>query len=178
MTMEGIREMGKASYPKLFAITLAALACIFIFFFWRYEIEPETFLNSSTIRFMIVFSLLFAVVLSFAQIKWGKGPKLHTLKDYLKLYAGMILVLAMFCYVLLTTLTWLLPGQLSTYSSLYEYSSSGRHSCSGASLYDPDLDTKIKVCHPNGNLFGDKTILITKRTNQLGMVVTHAVTIP
>ncbi|WP_036626053.1 hypothetical protein [Pantoea sp. AS-PWVM4] len=168
--------MMTSSYPKLFSLTLIVLGCIFGFFTWQYEIDRETFLRPLTIRNMLLSSLLLAVPLLFAMIKWGTGAKPHTAKDYIKLYSGVVLLLCMVSYFLLTTLTWLLPGQISTYSTPYEYDSAGRHSCSGARLYDPDLEEKIKVCYPAGNVYGGNVITITKRSNALGMTVIHAVT--
>lgn len=168
--------MKTSSYPKLFSITLIVLGCIFGFFTWQYEIDQETFLKPLTIRNMLLSSLLLTVPLLFALIKWGKGAKPHTAKDYIKLYFGVALLLGMLIYMLLTTLTWLLPGQVSTYSAPYEYASAGRHGCSGARLYDPDLEERIKVCYPAGNLYDGNVITITKRSNALGMTVIHAVT--
>ena len=87
---------------------------------------------------------------------------------------GMVFVFS----ALFTTLTWLLPGVESTYTAPYRYSSGGSRSCSGASVYDRDLDEEIRICEPSGNLYSGRTLRVIKRTNALGMVVIDATTLP
>lgn len=81
-----------------------------------------------------------------------------------------------FSYILVITVVWLIPGTITTYSAPYVFSGSGRYSCSGADVDDPDLNRRIKVCEPVGNYFGRGTMVVTKRSNALGMTVVYAAT--
>ncbi|WP_256843865.1 MULTISPECIES: hypothetical protein [unclassified Pantoea] len=92
----------------------------------------------------------------------------------IKLFAGSVLLMAFFSYMLLTTVIWLLPGTLSKYTAYSEFSGGGRHDCSGVEVNDPDLQRRIKVCEPVGNYFAGGTVHVTKRSNAAGMSIVNA----
>lgn len=85
--------------------------------------------------------------------KWGKGEAVNGILNNIKLFAGSVLLVTFFSYMLLTTVIWLLPGTLSNYTAYSEFSGGGRHDCSGVEVNDPDLQRRIKVCEPVGNYF-------------------------
>ena len=103
--------------------------------------------------------------------------QIQDIKDNIKLYAGSVLIIALLGYMLVSTVVWLLPGTLSTYTAAYEFSARTRHGCSGANVDDPDLKRRIKVCEPAGNYFSRGTLNVTKRSNAMGMTVLHAATL-
>ncbi|MEG3129384.1 hypothetical protein SC171_10590 [Pantoea cypripedii] len=170
--------MKNYSYLTLLIATTAGLGIIFGFIVWRSSIDENTFLSSSTLKIMLLSVFILALLPFFGILKWGKGKKPQSPDDYLKLYAGSVIIVTLLSYLLLINAAWLLPGQITSYTATYEFSASGRHSCAGASFYDPDLKKSIKVCKPAGDYFTNKTIRVTKRSNMLGMVVIYAKTAP
>jgi hypothetical protein len=169
--------MKKYSYPYLLTLAIAVVAAIFGFFAWRNMIYRPTFLSHAAFRYMVMTALAMTVVVCFA-LRKRFAANISTRTEYLKAWCGMALGMVFVFSALFTTLTWLLPGVESTYTAPYRYSSGGSRSCSGASVYDRDLDEEIRICEPSGNLFSDKTLRVIKRTNALGMVVIDATTFP
>ncbi|SFE00918.1 hypothetical protein SAMN05216563_102513 [Phytobacter palmae] len=169
--------MKKYSYPYLFTVTIAAVAAIFGFFVWRNLVYRTTFLSHTTCRYMVMASLATTVLACFA-LRKRFAANISTRTEYLKAWCGMALGMALIFSALFTTLTWLLPGVESSYIAPYHYSSGSSRSCSGAQVYDRDLDEEIRVCGPSGNLYSARTLRVIKRTNALGMVVIDATTLP
>ncbi|WP_337024755.1 MULTISPECIES: hypothetical protein [unclassified Pantoea] len=168
--------MKSCSYTTLLLATTVLLGCVFAFFIWRDEVHQTTFLAKQTVRALFVASLVLGLCLSGSIKKWGKGKQIHGVTDNIKLVAGTVLVAYFIIYALLITLTWMLPGKMSTYTSSYEYSARSRNSCSGVDVDDPDLKRQIKVCEPAGNYYYRGNIRVTKRSNVLGMTVVYATT--
>lgn len=164
------------SYPRLLLTTTAVLACMLAIVAWHYEIDQTTYLTRPTIYTLHVSSLFLGLCLLVCIRKWGKGRKIQGIKDNIKLYAGSVLIIALLGYMLVSTVVWLLPGTLSTYTAAYEFSARTRNGCSGANVDDPDLKRRIKVCEPAGNYFGRGTLNVTKRSNAMGMTVLYAAT--
>lgn len=109
------------------------------FFVWRNEIDRNTFLTQSTLD--ALWSAVLPLGLSIFLIikKWGKGEAVNGILNNIKLFAGSVLLVTFFSYMLLTTVIWLLPGTLSNYTAYSEFSGGGRHDCSGVEVNDPDL---------------------------------------
>lgn len=107
--------------------------------------------------------------------KWGKGEPVKGMMNNIKLFAGAVLMVIFLGYMLLTTLVWLLPGTISTYTAYSEFSAGSRNSCSGVDVNDPDLQRRIKVCEPAGNYFGGGMLSVTKRSNAAGMTIVNSV---
>jgi len=168
--------MKSYSYTTLLLATTGVLGCVFAFFIWRDKLDHSTFLANQTVRALFVGSLVLGLCLSGSIKKWGKGKQIHGFTDNIKLVAGTVLIAYFIIYALLITLTWMLPGKMSTYTSRYEFSARSRNSCSGADVDDPDLKRRIKVCEPAGNYFYRGNIRVTKRSNFLGMTVVYATT--
>lgn len=164
------------SYPHLLLTTTAVLACMFAIVTWHYEIDQTTYLTRPTIYALLDSSLFLGLCLLVCIKKLGKGRQMQGIKDNIKLYAGSVLIIALPGYMLVSTVVWLLPGTLSTYTAAYKFSASTRHGCSGAHIEDPDLKRRIKVCEPSGNYFSGGTLNVTKRSNALGMTVMYAAT--
>lgn len=164
------------SYPRLLLITTAVLACMFAIVAWHNEIDQTTYLARPTIYALLVSSLFLGLFLLASIKKWGKGRKIQGITDNIKLYAGSVLIIALLGYMLVSTVVWLLPGTLSTYTAAYEFSARTRNGCSGATVNDPDLKRRIKACEPAGNYFSTGTLYVTKRSNALGMTVMYAAT--
>lgn len=164
------------SCPKLLLATVCGLGCIFACFAWRATVDESTFLARKTLYTLAAMTFIVGSALFFSIKKWGKGPPFYGIKNNLKVFAGSLLMAIFFSYILVITVVWLIPGTITTYSAPYVFSGSGRHSCSGADVDDPDLNRRIKVCEPVGNYFGRGTMVVTKRSNALGMTVIYAAT--
>lgn len=119
-----------------------------------------------------------AFLLSLFWVKKGivKQSGWKSLSAYLKVYAGMCIFAGFFLIIPLTTLTYFLPGETSSYVALYRYTSGSSKSCSGAEVDDPDLHENIRICYPYGNYEYDNIIYVEKKINTLGAVVTYAQT--
>ena len=104
-----------------------------------------------------------AFLLSLFWVKKGivKQSGWKSLSAYLKVYAGMCIFAGFFLIIPLTTLTYFLPGETSSY---------------GAEVDDPDLHENIRICYPYGNYEYDNIIYVEKKINILGAVVTYAQT--
>ena len=164
------------SYPKLLSATVCGLGFIFACFAWRSTIDESTFLAQKTLYTLAAMTFIVGSALFFSIKKWGKGPPFYGIKNNLKMYAGALLMAIFFSYILVITVVWLTPGTITTYSAPYVFSGSGRYECRGADVDDPDLHRRIKVCEPVGNYFGRGILVITKRSNTLGMTVVYAAT--
>ncbi|MCX8959073.1 hypothetical protein EHW65_18100 [Erwinia psidii] len=161
--------------PQLLSATVVGLCCIFAFFAWRYQIEQSTFLTRRVLHTLLVAGFILGLCLAFIIKKWGKGERIQGIMENIKLCAGTILIVGFFCYILITTVVWLLPGTMSTYSATSDFSSRTRYGCSGAYVDDPDLNRRIKICDPVGYYFDGRTLRVTKRSNALGMTIVYAV---
>lgn len=168
----------KDSYPYLICMTVSGLIFIFLFFWWRADIYRVTFLNQSISHYYILFSMGIAFLLSLFWVKKGivKQSGWKSLSAYLKVYAGMCIFAGFFLIIPLTTLTYFLPGETSSYVAPYRYTSGSSKSCSGAEVDDPDLHENIRICYPYGNYEYDNIIYVEKKINTLGAVVTYAQT--
>lgn len=155
-------------------IIIAALGCL-LFFVWRNEIDRNTFLTESVLDALWCAVLPLGLALFIIIKKWGKGESVNGMKDNAKLFGGAVLLMTFFCYMLLTTVIWLLPGTLSTYTAYSEFSGGGRNDCSGVEVNDPDLQRRIKVCEPVGNYYAGGTVRVTKRSNAAGMSIVNAI---
>lgn len=171
-------NMKKDSYPYLICMTVSGLIFIFLFFWWRADIYRVTFLNQSISHYYILFSMGIAFLLSLFWVKKGivKQRGWKSLSAYLKVYAGMCIFAGFFLIIPLTTLTYFLPGETSSYVAPYRYTSGSSKSCSGAEVDDPDLHENIRICYPYGNYEYDNIIYVEKKINILGAVVTYAQT--
>ncbi|EFL4442171.1 hypothetical protein M4I03_003217 [Escherichia coli] len=171
-------NMKKDSYPYLICMTVSGLIFIFLFFWWRADIYRGTFLNQSISHYYILFSMGIAFLLSLFWVKKGivKQRGWKSLSAYLKVYAGMCIFAGFFLIIPLTTLTYFLPGETSSYVAPYRYTSGSSKSCSGAEVDDPDLHENIRICYPYGNYEYDNIIYVEKKINILGAVVTYAQT--
>lgn len=171
-------NMKKDSYPYLICMTVSGLIFIFLFFWWRADIYRVTFLNQSISHYYILFSMGIAFLLSLFWVKKGivKQRGWKSLSAYLKFYAGMCIFAGFFLIIPLTTLTYFLPGETSSYVAPYRYTSGSSKSCSGAEVDDPDLHENIRICYPYGNYEYDNIIYVEKKINILGAVVTYAQT--
>ncbi|MFS3751549.1 hypothetical protein ACK6U5_19535 [Escherichia coli] len=172
------RNMKKDSYPYLICMTVSGLIFIFLFFWLRADIYRVTFLNQSISHYYILFSMGIAFLLSLFWVKKGivKQRGWKSLSAYLKVYAGMCIFAGFFLIIPLTTLTYFLPGETSSYVAPYRYTSGSSKSCSGAEVDDPDLHENIRICYPYGNYEYDNIIYVEKKINILGAVVTYAQT--
>ncbi|MGV6041790.1 hypothetical protein ACVN37_21965 [Escherichia coli] len=171
-------NMKKDSYPYLICMTVSGLIFIFLFFWWRADIYRVTFLNQSISHYYILFSMGIAFLLSLFWVKKGivKQSGWKSLSAYLKVYAGMCIFAGFFLIIPLTTLTYFLPGETSSYVAPYRYTSGSSKSCSGAEVDAPDLHENIRICYPYGNYEYDNIIYVEKKINILGAVVTYAQT--
>ncbi|EPE1552316.1 hypothetical protein [Escherichia coli] len=171
-------NMKKDSYPYLICMTVSGLIFILLFFWWRADIYRVTFLNQSISHYYILFSMGIAFLLSLFWVKKGivKQRGWKSLSAYLKVYAGMCIFAGFFLIIPLTTLTYFLPGETSSYVAPYRYTSGSSKSCSGAEVDDPDLHENIRICYPYGNYEYDNIIYVEKKINILGAVVTYAQT--
>lgn len=150
----------------------------FPFLLVRADIYRVTFLNQSISHYYILFSMGIAFLLSLFWVKKGivKQSGWKSLSAYLKVYAGMCIFAGFFLIIPLTTLTYFLPGETSSYVAPYRYTSGSSKSCSGAEVDDPDLHENIRICYPYGNYEYDNIIYVEKKINTLGAVVTYAQT--
>jgi len=163
------------STTRLALIITGTLGCIFTFFVWRNEIERTTFLTQSTLN-ALGYAILPPGLSGFLMIKkWGKVKPVTGMKNNLKLLAGSLLLIGFCSYIVLTTVVWLIPGTVSSYTAKGEFSGGGRNSCSGVDVDDPDLQRRIKVCEPEGYYFAGGTVGVIKRSNAAGMVIVNAV---
>lgn len=169
--------MKKYSYPFLFAATISFLIVVFLFIVWKREIYQITFLRVSTNRCMIVSAMVLSLFISLYFINKG-AVKSNKYIDYLKFYGGACVSLLFIFLIPIITITYLVPGQTSSYTIHYSYASGSYKSCSGADVDDPDLGTNIRICYPGGNYESDRVIFVQKRSNALGAVVLHATTSP
>ena len=70
------------------------------------------------------------------------------------------------------------PGEESYSSAAFTYVGGGRNDCSGAEVYDPDLQKEVRVCHPIGDYYDEGTLVVHKRTNTLGAVMLDGRVLP
>ncbi|MVT81101.1 hypothetical protein [Pantoea agglomerans] len=166
--------MNTYSTRRFALLITGVLGCLFTFFVWRNEIDRNTFLTQPVLDALWCAVLPLGLALFFIIKKWGKGEAVNGIMNNIKLFAGSVLLMAFFSYMLLTTVTWLLPGTLSKYTAYSEFSGGGRHDCSGVEVNDPDLQRRIKVCEPVGNYFAGGTVRVTKRSNAAGMSIVNA----
>lgn len=160
---------------RRFALTISGvLGCIFTFFVWRNEIDRTTFLTQPVLNALWCAVLPLGLSIFLIIKKWGKGEAVNGKMNNIKLFAGSVLLVTFFSYMLLTTVIWLLPGTLSKYTAYSEFSGGGRNDCSGVEVNDPDLQRRIKVCEPVGNYFAGGTVRVTKRSNAAGMSIVNA----
>lgn len=143
--------MNTYSTRRFALLITGVLGCLFTFFVWRNEIDRNTFLTQPVLDALWCAVLPLGLALFFIIKKWGKGEAVNGIMNNIKLFAGSVLLMAFFSYMLLTTVIWLLPGTLSKYTAYSEFSGGGRHDCSGVEVNDPDLQRRIKVCEPVGN---------------------------
>lgn len=181
--VRGRKNFMGAKHEKRFVslfvyMTVSGLIFIFLFFWWRADIYRVTFLNQSISHYYILFSMGIAFLLSLFWVKKGivKQSGWKSLSAYLKVYAGMCIFSGFFLIIPLTTLTYFLPGETSSYVAPYRYTSGSSKSCSGAEVDDPDLHENIRICYPYGNYEYDNIIYVEKKINTLGAVVTYAQT--
>ncbi|HHG8773756.1 TPA: hypothetical protein ACPYU1_003164 [Raoultella planticola] len=173
--------MKKYAYPWLISVTVSALLVIFLAVTWRVEIDRETFLKQGVVHDMLFIALALALLIT-ALFVWfiiRRGAAGNTSPRQLFSATGGSFVMAfaltmLIQHVILTTLTWLLPGEVSTYTAPYRYASGGSRSCSGAYVEDVGLQKEIRICYPFGNYPDDKRITVTKRSNALGIVILDA----
>ncbi|WP_368536938.1 hypothetical protein [Enterobacter hormaechei] len=167
--------MKKDSYPYLISVTVFFLGAVFLLIWWKVTIYRETFLNPVTSRYVILGSLAVSFFISIFMVSKGvvKDGKISA---YLKLFCGVSILMVMFSVVAVMTITYFLPGVYSSYTASYTYASGSSKSCSGADVDDPELETNIRICYPDGNYEYNDDVYVEKRSNILGAVVTHAVT--
>lgn len=169
--------MKNYSYPSLMTVTVLFLLSVFTFIVWRGAIYKITFLNISTIHYMFCASLLLALFFIGALLRKPTNHQKSFL-IWLKVYAWAVALLLILLGPILITVTYVLPGVVTSYSTAYRYESGGRNTCEGAVLFDKDLNENIRVCNPARSTGDDQSIFIKKRTNVLGAVVLLAVTEP
>ncbi|MCT2417893.1 hypothetical protein N1689_08540 [Pantoea sp. XY16] len=167
--------MNSCSTPRLALIITSALGCIFTFFVWLNEIDRTTFLAQPVLKALWCAVLPLGLSVFLIIKKWGKGEPVKGMMNNIRLFAGAVLMVIFLGYMLLTTLVWLLPGTISTYTAYSEFSAGSRNSCSGVDVNDPDLQRRIKVCEPAGNYFGGGMLSVTKRSTAAGMTIVNSV---
>ena len=169
--------MKKYSYPYLFSVTILFLAFIFGGFMWHREVYRMTFLNRSTVRYMLMTVFIVALVTSCYVIKRGT-IKSNKYVDYIRLFCAANISLLLVAILVLVTIAYCLPGEASSYTTNYTYAASSRSSCAGAEVNDVDLGSNIRICYPAGKVEFNNQIYVEKRSNAVGMVVTYAQTFP
>ncbi|EAS0547010.1 hypothetical protein CQT46_11625 [Salmonella enterica] len=167
--------MKNYSYLYLFSVTALALGGVFLFFWWRADIDRATFLDPLTFRYIVLGSMGGAFIISLFLVSKGI-IKDGRIDNYLKLFAGVSILVFALVLMPLITIVYFLPGEPSSYTAPYVYVSGGSRSCSGAEVYDPDLQKNIRICYPYGDYENGNIIYIEKRSNILGAVVTYAMT--
>lgn len=169
--------MKNYSYSFLISVTVGTLAVIFVFFVWKNAIHQVTFVHEQVISGIIYVSLVMSGII-FLALREKIKSKVQNKSDYPKACLSLIfcsfLLSYVFFYFAITTMTFLMPGKISYYITGYQYSElSGRGSCSGARVFDPELG-EIKICAPDGAYSSDSKIYVEKRSHALGSVVTYA----
>lgn len=166
--------MKSNSYSKAFLFLSTVLGFILLFVLWQIKVNDTTFIRSFIWKTMIAVIFIVSLLVLSSIKRWGRGPKPQSFRDTLKLYAGLLLFLGFFSYVLLTSLVRFLPGPTTTIIAQYRHSSGGSRGCSGVQMFEPELHRSINICRPSGNRFRNNTIELTKRSNILGIVVLSA----
>lgn len=172
-------------YPN--PLVLATVFCVIstilvLIFYWDRYISIMTWLHSS-VEYAILIATIFIAPVATYKLMTQRGVSktvgiLAAIKDVAAILTLCSLLTAAGLYFVLSTLAWALPGDESSYSAPYTYSPGSRHSCSGANVYDPALEKKIRVCYPAGNYYDNRIIVVQKRTNALGTVITGGRTLP
>ncbi len=175
--------MKKYSYPWLISVTVSTLLMIFFAVAWSVEIDRETFLNPVVIRGMLYAALALALLIMalfiWLSIRKGVVSNMPPRQLFNAIVGSFVVTFALAMliqHVILITLTWLQPGEVSTYTAPYQYASGGSRNCSGAYVEEPELQKEIRICYPFGYYPGDNRITIIKRSNALGIVILYAQT--
>lgn len=169
-------QLKSNSYSKVFFVVATVLGSILLIILWQVEVNDTSFIRNSVWKTMIAVIFFISFPALFTIKRWGKGTKPQSILDNLKLYAGLLLFLSFFGYILLITMVKFLPGPVTIITAQYHHVTGGGKGCSGVQIFEPELLRSINVCRPSGNLFRNNTIKITKRSNILGIVVLSAST--
>ncbi len=173
--------MKRYSWSFLIPATLFFLALFFAFIYWQVHIVRVTFLRTQILNAVLLTALLVALPAAYGLIRRmrGNGDNVWMRLKRIAASIGVSLFLTTATlYFVVSVLAWAVPGEESYYSATFTYVGGGRNDCSGAEVYDPDLQKEVRVCHPIGDYYDEGTLVVHKRTNTLGAVMMDGRVLP
>lgn len=167
-------ELNKNSYAYLIPVVIGAQAVLAFTLIWQIGIWPTIHFNALAEKACLIASLLMTLVA--VVLVWRyKKPLIQQKKkrEWPKLVLGVFIASGVVLVHLFAAAIYLTSAVPGSYISAYEYSPSGRYSCSGIKVFDAQLNKRIKVCQPGGS-YGGGQARVDKRSGPLGIVVTSS----
>jgi len=159
-------------WPLLFWTSLAAMA-LFLFFSWKAIIWQNTWINWRTLRLLAISSLVTSAAL-FSWLWFKNHIKVKTLRSGLLVFSGLLLFIPGILCLPLHTVIYLTADRESHYTATTRWVSGGRNSCSGLEVWDAELKQKITICNYDSYAERPEKVIIYKRSNGFGMVISEA----
>lgn len=148
---------------------LLFVAAIGLWIFW---LDRIVFLSALSVKICLVASTVLAAV-AFAVGVRRRNPRLKfTIMDSLESAISLLAIVFVTVFYVFSLLVFFSSTRPGNYVTHYEYDS-GRKSCTGARVVDPDLDKRIKICQADALREGGK-IRVEKLSGPLGIVVQQA----
>ncbi|MGK9175726.1 hypothetical protein KXR87_21320 [Yokenella regensburgei] len=169
------------SYSFLVPTVLSIIAVIFGVVYWQVHIVRVTFLHTALLKAIFLTALLIAALMVVLIIRRMRGTPEDLQTRLKKVVAGIIASLFMttlVLYFLVSVIAWALPGDEAWYRTTFTYASGSRNNCSGADVFDPDLQKEVRVCYPTGDYYDHGVMVVHKRTTPLGAVMLDGRVLP
>lgn len=165
--------MENYSYSRLLLLTVCGLGLVFLYISWDREIYRYTFLKSGALLPWLLLSGL--LMLGALLLLWRyKRDPLPSIKAWLSVVSVCAFLGALGASLIIYSVAWLTADDVQNYSARYEIAYSSKNSCSGIFVFDPQLQERIRICHPTYVAGGIDEARIVTRSNRLAVVVTGA----
>lgn len=165
-------ELNKNSYAYLIPVVVGAQAVLAFMLIWQIGIWPTIHFNALAEKACLIACVLLTLIV----LLWHyKKPLILQKKkrEWPKLVLGVFIASGVVLVHLFAAVIYLTSAVPGSYITTYEYSPSGRYSCSGIEVFDAQLNKRIKVCQPGGR-YGGGQARVDKRSGPLGIVVTSS----
>lgn len=171
--------MRYTSYSFLIPVTCLVLAGLTGIVLWQVKVIPVTFLRSSTLRYTLLVASAIALVaaLPLQRCRIKAGLPVRWTDPVMLFFGGLIAAFALL-YLVVTTLTFWLPGTQITYTATYTYNQGGAKTCRSATVIDPVLARSINICRPMGIPVDYQILRVHERVNALGIVTLYSLFVP
>lgn len=172
-----MNHRNKYGYRYLITLTLAVLGVAFAVFWGEEKIFRNTYASQNALMTLAYIALVitcgaclwFFIHRSFKNIK---------ISGYFLLPVVVFIASFLMLRIPLYAALHFMDGTETQFITTYTYSSGGRNSCSGASIWEPELNRQIRICYPQGYIGSRGNLRVHKTSNRYGLVITDAWGIP